>query len=114
MNGPFDFMLPDARSTAAGDIDALFNFISVVSTIFLAGITITAIYFAIKYRRRSDDDTTPHLTHERRRDLTWGVIPLILVCIVFCWSWRSYVELINPPAETYQTQAVGRSRRWES
>lgn len=113
MNGPFDFMLPDARSTAAGDIDALFNFISVVSTIFLVGITITAIYFAIKYRRRSENDTTPHITHDSRLEITWGVIPLILVFIVFSWSWRSYVELINPPDDAYEIRAVGRMWSWE-
>jgi cytochrome c oxidase subunit II len=41
MNRLSDFMLPPARSTFAGETDALFNFINVVSLILLLGITIT-------------------------------------------------------------------------
>jgi cytochrome c oxidase subunit II len=113
MNRLSDFMLPPARSTFAGEVDALFNFINVVSLILLVGITITIIYFAIRYRRRSDDDTTPLITHNSKLEITWSVIPLILVMIVFGWGYSGYLTLTNAPDDAYEIRVIGKSWLWE-
>ena len=49
------FLFPDQASTVAPKIDAVYFFIIGV-TIFVASVTaVLCIYFAIRYRRRSDD-----------------------------------------------------------
>ncbi len=113
MNRLSDFMLPDARSTFAGDVDALFNFINVVSLILLIGITIAIIYFAYKYRRKSEDETTPLITHNSKLEITWSVIPLILVIIVFGWGYNGYLNLTTAPDDAYEIRVVGKSWLWE-
>lgn len=106
-------MLPPARSTLAAETDALFNFINVVSLFLLIGITIAIIYFAIKYRRRSEDDTTPLITHNNTLEITWSVIPLVLVMIVFGWGYNGYLNTTTPPDEAYEIRAVAKSWLWE-
>lgn len=113
MNNLSDFMLPPAKSTVAGQTDALFNFINVTSLVFLIGITIAIIFFAWKYRRKSEDDVTPVITHNNRLEITWSVIPLILVIIVFGWGYTGYMNKATPPDDSYEIRAVGKKWLWE-
>ena len=92
MNRLTEYMLPPARSTLASETDALFHFINVTSIILLVGITIAILYFAWKYRRKSEDDVTPVITHNNKLEITWSVIPLIMVMIVFGWGFHRLHE----------------------
>lgn len=113
MNRLTEYMLPPARSTLAGETDALFHFINVTSIILLAGITIAIIYFSWKYRRKSEDDVTPVITHNAKLEITWSVIPLILVMIVFGWGFTGYMNLTTAPEDAYEVRVVAKSWFWE-
>lgn len=113
MNRLTEYMLPPGKSTVASEVDALFHFINVTSIILLAGITISIIYFAWKYRRRSEDDVTPVITHNSKLEITWSVIPLILVMIVFGWAITGYMTLTNAPSDAYEVRVVGTSWNWQ-
>ncbi len=113
MNRFSDFMLPPAKSTTAETTDALFHFINVTSLIFLVGITIAIIFFSWKYRRRSDEDVTPVISHNNKLEITWSVIPLILVMIVFGWGFTGYMNLITTPDDAYEVRVVAKSWLWE-
>lgn len=113
MNRLTEYMLPPSRSTLAGETDALFHFINVTSIILLVGITIAILYFSWKYRRRSEDDVTPVITHNNKLEITWSVIPLILVMIVFGWGFTGYMNLSTAPDDAYEIQVVGKSWLWE-
>jgi cytochrome c oxidase subunit 2 len=108
-----NFFLPSAESTYAYRVDALFHFINIVSLILLVGITIAIIYFAIKYRRKSQEDTTPVITHNTALEVTWTVIPLILILIVFGWGFKDYVEYRTPPANAYEVYVTAYSFGWD-
>lgn len=113
MNRLNDYLLPPAKSTTAEHVDALFNFINVSSLIFIVGITATMIYFAIKYRRRSEDETTPLITHNIALEVTWGAIPLVLVLIVFVWGFSGYTAMVTPPEDAYEIRGIGSMWLWE-
>ncbi|MEX0662297.1 MAG: cytochrome c oxidase subunit II [Balneolaceae bacterium] len=113
MNRFSEYMLPPAKSTNAGEIDALFHFVNVTSVILLAGITIAIIYFSWKYRRRSENDVTPVITHNSKLEITWSVIPLILVLILFGWSFTSYTNVTTAPNDAYEIRVVAKSWLWE-
>ncbi|MTI88924.1 MAG: cytochrome c oxidase subunit II [Balneolaceae bacterium] len=103
MGGLFDFMLPELESPMTGaSTDAVMGFIHLVSFILLIGITIALIYFAIKYKRKSEDDETPLITHNNTLEITWSVIPLILVFIVFGWGYKGWLTLQSPPDDAYE------------
>ena len=48
--------LPEQASTVAGDVDALFYFIYWVSVVLFIGVMGAMVYFAYRYRRRSEAD----------------------------------------------------------
>jgi cytochrome c oxidase subunit II len=112
MNRLTDYMLPPARSTLASETDALFHFINMTSIILLVGITFAILYFAWKYRRKSDDDVTPVITHNNKLEITWSVIPLIMVMIVFGWGFSGYMNLVTPPDDAYEIRVEGASWNW--
>lgn len=107
------FILPPVNSTVASDVDALFTFINVTSVILLLGITAAIIYFAVKYKRKSEDDVTPVIKHNTMLEVTWTVIPLILILIVFFWGFRGYVEMRNAPDNSYVVYVTANSFFWQ-
>tara|TARA_R100001143_G_scaffold63545_1_gene71601 strand:- start:4988 stop:5929 length:942 start_codon:yes stop_codon:yes gene_type:complete len=113
MNRFSEFMLPPQKSTLAEGTDALFHFINITSVILLIGITIAIVYFSWKYRRRSDNDVTPVITHNSKLEITWSVIPLILVMIVFGWGLNGHVNLNTAPDDAYEIRVVAKSWLWE-
>ena len=48
-----DFWLPEAASTMAPEVDSLFNFVTVVSTILLVGVVAAILWFIYRYRRQN-------------------------------------------------------------
>lgn len=113
MNRFSEYMLPPAKSTMAEQTDALFHFINITSVVLLLGITVAIILFAWKYRRRSDEDVTPVITHNNKLEITWSIIPLILVIIVFGWGFSGYMNLASTPDDAYEIRVVGKSWLWE-
>ncbi len=107
------FILPPVNSTVASDVDALFTFINVTSAILLLGITAAIIYFAVKYKRKSEDDVTPVIKHNTALEVTWTVIPLILILIVFFWGFRGYVDMRNAPDNSYEVYVTANSFFWQ-
>jgi cytochrome c oxidase subunit II len=106
-------LLPPQESTFAHEVDALFHFINIVSLILLVGITVAIIYFAIKYRRKTEEDTTPLITHNNPLEIIWTVIPLILILIVFGWGFSSFNTLRAIPDDAYVVSVRAYSFNWE-
>lgn len=106
-------ILPPVNSTVAQDVDNLFTFINVASAIILLGITVAIIYFAYKYKRKSEDDVTPVIKHNTALEVTWTVIPLILILIVFGWGFRGYVDMRTAPPNSYEVYVTASSFAWQ-
>ena len=113
MNRIIEYMLPPQRSTVAGEVDSLFTFINVAGFILFAGIMITILIFVIKYRRKSEDDVTPVITHNNILEVTWTVIPIILILIVFGWGFRGFLTMSSPPSDAYEINVTAASWLWE-
>ncbi len=113
MNRIIEYMLPPQRSTVASEVDSLFTFINIAGFILFAGIMITILIFVIKYRRKSEDDITPVITHNNVLEVTWTVIPIILILIVFSWGFRGFLKLSSPPANAYEIHVTAASWLWE-
>ena len=62
-------------------------------TIFFFFFNGALIWYAVrKWRRRSDKEVTPHITHDTRLELIWSIIPLIVVMGIFFWGFAGYVQ----------------------
>ena len=112
MDRLFEFMLPEAKSPTADSTDALFHFINEVSLILLIGITFALIYFAIKYRRKSEDDETPVITHNNTLEITWSVVPLLICFVIFGWGYTGWLNLKSVPDNAYEIHVNGFKWGW--
>ncbi len=111
MNDKGTFWLPPAHSTVAGDTDALFYFIFWVSVLLFVGVVGAMTYFAIRYRRRGKMTYTSN-PHNDKLEITWTVIPTILVFVVFVWGFRGYINLSVVPKDALEIKATGQKWFW--
>lgn len=107
-----DFILPPAKSTLANDVDVLFWFVHLSSLVLTIGILITIAYFLYKYRRKSENDVTPVITHNNKLEVTWSVIPLAICLVVFGWGYQTYVNMINAPDDAYEVNVTAQKWLW--
>lgn len=108
-----ELLLPPQRSTIANEVDALFHFINITGFILFAGIVIAILYFIFKYKRKSEEDVTPVITHNTTLEVTWSVLPAILVLIVFSWGFRGFLSQSTAPANSYEIYVTAGSWFWE-
>ncbi|MBE0659625.1 MAG: cytochrome c oxidase subunit II [Bryobacteraceae bacterium] len=113
MNWFRDFLLPKSAASNTGDVDGLFMFISWL-TVFFFFFNGGLIWYAVrKWRRRSNNDITPHITHDTKLEVIWSVIPLIVVMFIFFWGFRGYVRAWVVPNDALEIVVTGKKWVWE-
>jgi cytochrome c oxidase subunit 2 len=106
------FWLPESASTIASEVDGLFLFVTWVSTVLFVGVIGAMIYFAYRYRRQ-DPDERPTPVHESKLlEISWIVVPTILVLLVFNWGFKSFIKMNVAPPDAYEIQAEAWSWNW--
>lgn len=107
-------LLPQEASSLAPAVDHLFYFLSAVSVFFSALIFLLIFYFAVKYRRRSPDEPPPRhqIINNIPLEVTWTVIPMILVTIMYFWGADIFVKNADPPKNATEIFVVGKQWMW--
>lgn len=96
----------------AQEVDTLFWFVHLSSLVLTIGILIAIGYFIYKYRRKSENDVTPVITHNNKLEVTWSVIPLVITLILFGWGYQTFVNLTTPPDDAYEVQVTAQKWFW--
>jgi cytochrome c oxidase subunit 2 len=109
--GFLDWM-PDEGSSWAGRVDLLNNFITYTAAFCTIAITLAMLYFAFKYRKRSDNDQTEYLTHNSTLETVWTVVPTVICIVVGYCGFSIYREMRNPPANAIEINVTGRQWAW--
>jgi cytochrome c oxidase subunit 2 len=106
-------LFPESASTMATRVDALYFFLVAVSAFFSLLIAGLIVYFAIKYRRRHDDDVGVHVGGGLVLEIVWSVIPLGIVLVMFFWGASVFFAMSRPPDETLNVFVVGKQWMWK-
>lgn len=106
------FWFPEAASKTALQTDALFDFILWISVFFMVLITGLILGFVWKYRRRPGVEAERTATHSTPLELTWTIIPTILVIFIFYFGISSYVDIRTPPRNANEIQVTGQKWKW--
>ncbi len=106
------FWLPPQNSTIAPDVDALFYFILWMSVVFMAIIYVGMFYFAWKYRRRGEQKLTSGVDQNHALELTWTIIPTILVIAIFTWGFRTYITMNVVPRDAMEIKVTAQKWAW--
>jgi cytochrome c oxidase subunit 2 len=113
MNSPSMPFLPEQAASFAGEVDALFFFILGVTGLFTIGIWFALLYFAVRYRRRSDADRPKEIYGSLALELTWTLIPLGLMAVMFVWGAKVFFQLNRPPDDAMTVSVVGKRWMWK-
>ena len=106
-------LLPERASAIAGEVDALFFFIVAVTVVFTVGISLAILFFAVKYRRRSEADRPQEIHGSLLLELTWTLIPLGIVVVMFVWGAKVFFHMNRPPDDAMTVSVVGKRWMWK-
>ena len=105
--------MPVQASTGAPAVDRLFFFILWLSVAFFVLIVGLMVLFVVRYRRRAGrtaPDASP--SHNTALELTWTIIPLILVIVIFAWGFKVFMDMSTPPGNAYEVLVTGQKWKW--
>jgi len=106
-------LLPERASSIAGEVDALFFTLVAITLLFSVGIAIALLYFAVRYRRRSEDDRPGEIHGSLALELVWSIIPLAIVVVIFAWGARLFFHINRPPDDAMTVSVVGKRWMWK-
>src|SRR5665213_3666007 len=108
---PSHFMPPQATEIAQG-VDKLYGFLLVTSFISCVLVIGGLIYFAMKYRRTSENQKTPYISHNTTLEFLWSFIPFVLFMVVFVWGWIVYSRMRTMPEDALEIAVQGQKWNW--
>ncbi len=107
------FWLPEQASTLAPGIDSLFYFVLWTSVILFVLVVAGMVYFAIRYRRTHAGERPEPIRESKLLEVSWIVIPTILVLLVFNWGFKAFIEAGVAPPNSYEITVRGGQWNWE-
>jgi cytochrome c oxidase subunit 2 len=109
-NLPF---FPQQASAQAGQVDAIYFFMVAVTAFFAVLIGALVAVFAIKFRRRHDDEIGVAIHGSLALELLWTVIPLGIAMVMFAWGAKVFFDLYRPPVGAMEIFVVGKQWMWK-
>lgn len=106
-------LLPIQGTAYARDVDGLFSFLVGLSVFFFLLIAGLLVWFVTRYRRRRGDESTPHLSHHLGLELTWSLIPLGLVTVIFFWGLGGYMNATVAPGDALEIRVTAKKWVWQ-
>lgn len=108
-----NFFAPPTASTFAGQVDRLYFFLVAVSVFFVTLIFWLVVFFAAKYRRKSEDEKAALVHPDYRLEIAWTVIPFIISMVMFVWGANLFYVYARPPAQAMEFFVVGKQWMWK-
>src|SRR5450432_1594920 len=113
-------LFPEAASSIAGQVDALYAFLVLVSAFFSLLIAFLVVFFAVKYRHRPNDTKRAEIQEDHSHgvggmilEIVWSVIPLGLSMIMFAWGASIFFTESRPPADSMEIYVTGKQWMWK-
>ena len=107
-------LFPEQASTMAPRVDQLYYFLFGVSVFFATLILILIIAFAVKYRRRSDDEQPQPISGNLGLEILWTLVPLSLTLVMFVWGARLFFITFYPPSDALEINVVAKQWMWKA
>jgi cytochrome c oxidase subunit 2 len=106
-------LFPEAASSIAGRVDALYFFLLGITVFFSVLIAGLIIVYAVKYRRRSPRSIGTKIHGSLALEIAWTVIPLAITMVIFVWGASVFFAMSTPPADTLNIYVVGKQWMWK-
>lgn len=103
--------MTDSPSSYGLYVDVAFWAIAGLTFLILIGITVTMVYFVVKYNRKKNP-RPKNIEGNLTLEIVWTVIPLVLVLGMFYYGWIGYVEMRDVPEQALGLKVVGQMWQW--
>jgi cytochrome c oxidase subunit 2 len=103
---------PARASTAAGNVDALYIFLIIVSGMMTLLVFTAVIYFAARYRHRRGV-LAEQIEGSIPLEVTWSIIPLGVFMVIFVWGAVVYFHSRTPPRDATDVYVVAKQWMWK-
>ena len=87
------------NSNYANSVDTAFMVVMVISVAFLVLITFLMIFFVIKYNKKRHPKAV-NIHGNIPLEVTWTVIPTLLVLVMFWFGWVAYKDMTTIPKDS--------------
>jgi cytochrome c oxidase subunit 2 len=91
----------------------MFYAVLALSIFFFVAIAIAVVYLTVKYRHRPGHKPQPSAAHNDTMEITWTVIPTIIVVFLFWYGWRSYINVVTPPQKAVEIDVLAWRWNWQ-
>jgi len=114
MNANAFRLLPESASTQSPQVDALFWFLTIVSVLITLLILVLIAAFAIRYRRRHEDEVPPATRSPLALEVGWTVATLAGAMLMFVWGTHVYLDMKRPASDNAMVvHVVGKQWMWK-
>jgi cytochrome c oxidase subunit II len=110
-NLPF---FPQQASAQAMQVDAIYFFMIAVTAFFSLLIGALVVVFAVKFRRKNDDEVGVAIHGSLALELLWTFIPLSIAMVMFAWGAKVFFDMYRPPAGAMEVFIVGKQWMWKA
>jgi cytochrome c oxidase subunit 2 len=106
-------LLPAQASTTAVQVDFLFWALTLLTAVIMVVIFGPMFYFLFKYRRGKIVDRVMPDLPTNRIEITWTVIPLVIMIGIFIWGASIYYSIARVPPDAVELHVIGKQWMWK-
>jgi len=106
--------MPEQASNFAFELDLFYFFLVALTAFFTVAIGAAAVYFLIKYRRRSQGEIPEQIEGDMRLEITWTVIPFLISMFIFAWGAKLYYQMYTDPKDALEIFITGKQWMWRA
>ena len=103
---------PDGASSFSPQVDFLFTVIMWICVIFFVPIVIAMGYFMWAFRERPGYRGSPEALHNNLIEITWTVVPTIIVVWIFWEGAMGYLDMSRIPKGTIDVNVTAKKWQW--
>ena len=105
--------LPEQASKEGGRIDFVFWFVTAICIAIFSVVASISVYSLVKFRAKPDDDSDGPPVHGHTGiEITWTVIPLILVLAMIVVSSVALAQNDREPKNAMRVEVLGQQFAW--
>ncbi|HEU0177685.1 MAG TPA: cytochrome c oxidase subunit II [Blastocatellia bacterium] len=106
--------LPEQASSFASEMDLFYLLLIALTGFFTVLIGAAALYFLIKYRRRSRAEVPEQIEGHLKLEITWTVVPFVISMFIFAWGAKLYYQMYTPPTDALEIFVTGKQWMWRA
>ena len=104
--------MSSGASNFVESVDSVFILAVAISVFFLVLITALMIIFIVKYNRKKNPRAV-NVHGNPILEVTWTLIPTILVLILFWYGWIGYKKMADIPKDAMTVEVTAQMWKWQ-